>query len=501
MRYNQQSLNLMIKYLLIPFILLAALSGCGSSDDDKGTGYINLYNVSANAPGIFLTLDENLDEDDDDEVEITYSSVLYSKVSGNNELEAQPYFIELAWQDEDSNDRSDLEVIYESQLEVAQDEIQFIVLAENILAPKVLTYSIPVIDDDEDDDDDLFNLRFLNLHPAYDNVDIYLSKSDETFTQAQLLGQYTYTELAENQKLEQDEYVFYITSAGSEEVLYKSNEVSYNYASQYVMVIRENPGVSSSPFVLDKVSNSTIVEYPNDGAQAKFRVFNAIKPHVLLPDYQGVFDGYLNGIDESAEVESLNYGHFSDGITIDKGDYSFALTLPDSEQIIVQNHLLTLVENIDRTIFFYLSEQDVDDDQDGDVDENGDGIVDEIEISVNSLVIDNSTNQGVYDHGIQIVNFVDEDDFSMVTFYFVRSDEIIETAAHFTSVPYAQHQSILLRNNTYTIYAIAKDNSSDILLATSELTLDENSDELFLLLEQNASSPTGYTLSMTPQTD
>ena len=126
MRYNQQSSYLMIKYLLIPFILLAALSGCGSSDDDKGTGYINLYNVSANAPGIFLTLDE----DDDDEVEITYSSVLYSKVSGNNELEAQPYFIELAWQDEDSSDRSDLEVIYESQLEVMQDEIQFIMLAQ-----------------------------------------------------------------------------------------------------------------------------------------------------------------------------------------------------------------------------------------------------------------------------------------------------------------------------------------------------------------------------------
>lgn len=501
MRYNKPSSSLIIKALLLPCIILTALSGCGSDDDDENkVGYINLYNASANAPGIFLTVDEDLDDDNVDEVEITYRSVSYSQASGNYELESQQYFIELAWQDEDSNDRDDLEVVYEGQINITKDEIQFIVLAEDILTPKVLTYSIPVIDDEEDIYDDLFNLRFLNMHPLINSIDIYQSKSDETFNEAQLLGQYQYTELSDNQKLAQDEYVFYITKAGSNEVLYKSHEVSYKYASQYVMVIRENPGVSSSPIVLDRISNTNIVEYPNDGAQAKFRVFNAIKQHPLLPDYQGVFDAYLNGINQSAEVDSLNFGHFSDAIITDKGDYSIALTLPDSAQIIIKNHLLTLTENTDKTVFFYLTEENVDDDGDGDVDENGDGVVDEVEISVYSLVVNNSSRQGVYDHGIQIINFVDDDDFSVVTFYFVRSDEIIDTATNKKSVAYADHQSIILRNNTYTIYAVAKDNSSDILLATSQLILDENSPELFLLLEQDIYSATRYKLSMTQQT-
>ena len=493
MRYNKPPSSLILKALLLPCIILTALSGCGSDDDGENkTGYIKLYNASANAPGIFLTVDEDLDDDDVDEVEKTYSSVSYSQSSGNYELEAQQYFIELAWQDEDSRNRDDLEVVYESQINVVKDEIQFIVLAEDILTPKVLTYSIPVIDDEDDLDDDLFNLRFLNMHPLIDSIDIYQSKSDETFNEAQLLGQYQYTELSDNQKLAQDEYVFYITKAGSNEVLYKSHEVSYIYAAQYVMVIRENPGVSSSPFVLDRISNSNIVEYPNDGAQAQFRVFNAIKQHPLLPDYQGIFDAYLNSFDQSAEVNSLNFGHFSDAIITDKGDYSIVLTLPDSAQPILKNHLLTLEENTDKTVFFYLTEENVDDDDDGDVDE--------VEITVHSLVVNNSTRQGVYDHGIQIVNFVDDDDFSVITFYFVRSDEIIDTATNKKSVAYANHQSIILRNNTYTIYAVAKDNSSDILLATSQLIFDENSQELFLLLEQDIYSATGYKLSMTEQT-
>ena len=90
-----------------------ALSACGGSDSDDSQGYIKFYNASSNSPGIFMTIDENLDEDDDDEFEQTFSAVQYASVGSRIQLDTQQYYIELAWQDEDSSVRSDLEIVFE----------------------------------------------------------------------------------------------------------------------------------------------------------------------------------------------------------------------------------------------------------------------------------------------------------------------------------------------------------------------------------------------------
>ena len=50
----------------------ALLSACGGSSSDDTKGYIKFYNASSDSPGIYLTLDENLDEDEDDEFEQTF---------------------------------------------------------------------------------------------------------------------------------------------------------------------------------------------------------------------------------------------------------------------------------------------------------------------------------------------------------------------------------------------------------------------------------------------
>jgi len=485
--------------LTLTSLCVATLAGCGGSSDGESVGYINLYNASANAPGIFLTLDEDLENDDDDEFENTYASVTYADASGNYELDTNNYYIELAWQDEDSSDRDDLEKIYEDQIEISKDEIKFVVVAEDFQAPKILTYDIPVIDDDDDDDDELFNLRLLNMHDWSAGVDVYLSKSDETFNEAVLIASPAYTELTENQKFDQDDYIFYLTSAGSDEVLYQSDEIAYSYSSQYVMVIRQNPGVDKAPFVLDKVSNSNIVAYEPDGAKANFRVFNGLQSHELLPNYQESFDLHLDGVDDSPEISALGLGEFSETIVMAHGDYSVDLTISENGESIIQNHLLTLNENQEKTVFFYLLEEDVDHDGDGDVDEDGDGIVDEIEITVNSLVVNNNIGESIYDHDIQIIHFIDNDDISIVNFYFVRNDEMIDTADNKRIVSFADPETITLLNNTYTVYAVATVDSSDLILTTTKLTLTEESKNQFILLEEDADSPTGYSMVIADQ--
>ncbi len=483
------------KFLII--LSIVGLSGCGSDSD--GNGYVKFYNASKNAPEVFLTIDENIDDDDEDDFETTYSGVEYGKATSDKEISDGNYFYELGWQDEDSKQRDDLAIISEGELYVGKDAIQLIVLSENIEQPEVNIYDIDVIDDDDDIDDDLFNLRVLNMHPDEEGADIYISRSDETFNEAIMFGGFSNKELSENKKFDQDDYIFYITKSGSDEVLFQSEDINYSYPSQYVMVIRENFGSGSSPYILDLVTSSNTIEYTDFNAEAKFQVYNAITEHELLVDYKSSFDLFVGSSDETPEISSLQIGEYSEGLTLPKGDYGIDLTVANSDVSILRSHLLTLPENTNKTVFFYLKEDDVDDDGDGDVDEDGDGEVDEVEITINSLVVENSNRASIYDHSIRMVNLVDDEDFTSVQFFFVRSDETVETALNKSTVQYTDSTSIILLNNTYQVFVVAKQDSSDIVLSNFELILDEQSKEQFFVLEADIDSPTGYKISRASQ--
>jgi len=501
MKYHQPSLINLSKVLLLPAIALTVLSGCDDSDDD-GVGYISFYNASANAPGIYLTVDEDIEEDDDeDEVEVTYASVDYTETSGYNQLDTDKYYVELAWQEDDSTDRDDLAMIYQEQLTVSSDAITFVVLAGDISEPEIYTYNVDVIDDDNDDDDDLFNIRFLNVDNRYNELDLYWSESNETFAQATMLDTLTYSSLTDNVKLEEDsDYVFYITVAGSEEVLYQSNEVAFSTAGQYVMTVRANGGGGSSPFVMDRLSGATSTAYSHDGSDATFRVFNSIISHEDIPEYAGAIDVSMTAFLSEVDINDIGLGEFSESLVVDSGDYAVEVVVAGSDTELMENHLFTLTENANSTIFLYLTESAVDDDNDGDIDENSDGQIDDVEVSINSLMVSNNIGDSIYSHNVQILNFVDSDDFDVVKFYFVQSDEFIDDAEYFKSAAFGSPQTIALRNNSYTIYAIATDdNSSDILLGSQQLTLDEESNALFLLIETDDTESTGYSIKLLEQ--
>ncbi len=502
MKFFEKPSSLIINssYVMVGSCCLLALTGCGGSDsEDDATGYVNFYNASKNAPAIFLTIDEDLTDEDDDHIELTFDGVEYTRSLTNYEINTENYAIELAWQDDDSNDRDDLEIVYEGEINVSKDKIQFIVASESIDAPMVNIYNIEKIDDEDDSDDDLFNMRILNIHADSAPVDVYMSNDDETFNEAQLIGSYSYTELSDNTKYDQEDYVFYITEAGSTEVLYQSNSIAFSYPSQYVMVVRENNGAGTSPYAIDKVSNSSTQEFLDAEAEAKFSVYNGIKHHELLSGYDGTLDIFINGVDEEADVEGLALGAYSESIILDKGDYSLDVLTNDNSTSLLSNHLFSLTENANKTVFFYVNEENVDHDGDGDVDENGDGLVDEVEIKVNSLVVDNSTRESIYDHNMSLVNLVDSDDFNYVRLYFVRSDETISTAYNNKFVTYAEPVSINLLNNTYQVYVIADVDSSDIVLSSFELVLDEESTDQFVVIENDENSVTGYSVKMIEQ--
>jgi hypothetical protein len=488
-----------MKFLIVITTVLS-LSACGGSDDDSsGEGYVKLYNTANNSPAIYLTVDEDFSTSDDD-IEVTYNGVPYGSSSNTNTVESGNYFYELAWQDGDSTDSSDLTVVYEDSLKINDDAIHLIVISNDILAPSVTTYDIDIIEDDDDITYDQFNFRILNMHTENESIDVYLSQADETFNEADFLGQYAYQELSVNQKFDQDDYIFYVTTAGSTEVLFQSNDVNFSYSGQYVIAIRENTGVGTSPYVLDKISNSSIESFIDADSEAQFNAYNAISQHELLPEYEGQFSLYLNGVDDTPDIEALAMGELSKPVLLAKGDYSVDISIADDSDLLLKNHLLSLEENTHKTAFFYLDEVEVDDDGDGNVDENGDGIVDEIRLDVHSLVVSNSSRSSIYDHEIKMINLVDSSEFSAFTIYFVRNDETIETAFYKKAVSFADSELLYLKNNTYQVYVVATDNSSNIILKAFELILDEESNEQFMIVEVDETQPTGYKVSLFDQT-
>ncbi|MFC4700869.1 hypothetical protein ACFO4O_11915 [Glaciecola siphonariae] len=485
---------------------LLALSACGSSSsDDDEPGYVKLYNASPNSPDIFLTLDEDLDEDYDEELEQTYSGVGYSEALRDVEVPSRDYYVELAYQDEDSSLRTDLALIFESTLYVPPETIVMYVLSEDFPNPVITEFQIPVIDDDDDTNDDLFNLRFLNLHPDYASLDVYMSKSDETFNEAVLMGTHGYLALSDNNKLDEDQYTFYITEAGSSEILFESVEVSYPFSNQYILAIRPNFGADSTPFVIDNIGRTSNTEYQSSNAQSQFRLYNGIEVNDLMPSYRGSIEvsaAMPLFADETFQVltSNLEAGEFTDFFITENGDYEFNVKSGGTSDYLLQNQLISLPANAQRTLFYYTSEESVDEDGDGDIDENGDGIIDQTEAIIQTLVVNNSNQTRLYDHEIKIINLVDDDEFSGVTFYFVQSDESIETASNRRTAGLATLQTLILRNNTYEVYAVANIDGREIILNSKLLTLDEDSREQFLIFEREPNSATGYEMRFVDQT-
>ncbi len=478
----KKSLNWSLKPLTMATFLLSitlGLTACGSDDDEaSSTGYFQLYNASANAPEIYLTV---TDVDDEDESQ-TYSNVEFGDASSYISYSGDSYDIDLSWQDDDDN----LSSVYQAQTTLSNDNIQFIAITGDITTPEVLSYDIAI--NNPSAEEDIFTARFINLHSFDGGIDLYISEADESFNEAQLIGQYAYSELSDSVSYELENYVFYITAAGSTEVLYQSEAIPFPYTSQYVMVVRANDGPGDSPFTLDKISNSVAVaNFPDEYSQAEVRIYNAITEHPLLENYQGNVDLTLTSLNETAQATNLALGDFTNTLILPFGDYSISLTSPDNQQDIVNSHLLTLNPYDDKTVFFYLDEE---------LEENDDGD-EETNVYIRSLVVENSSRDSIYDHQVNVINLVD--DFSIVSTYFVRSNETIDNAMYSQSNQYSQAKSISLFNNTYRVYAIAKDNSSEMILASQELILNEQSQEMFLMIEEDSSTITGYRMQFINQ--
>lgn len=472
--------------------LIISVVACSSDDDNTdNVNYIQFYNASSNSPAMFLSVDEDLDNDDDDEYEKTFSAVDFAEVSARTEVDAQNYYFELAWQEDDSSSRSDLTMIYQEQLTVTKNEILFLTLLGDVSEARVVSYKIPIIDDDEDDDNEQFNVQVLNVSDRGTNLGLYYSLDDETYNEAHLLTTVNDEELSDNIKLDVQQYRFYIVDLNSDTLLYESTEISLLAARQYLFAIRDSQGASTDELSIDIIRDSYLYSFETVEADSTLRFYNGLKTEIV--------DIEVANSSTEHSLEDVTFGSMSEELVLLSDDYQMTFISDEDESALLSNLILSVAANQSNTIFLYHSYENVDDDNDGNVDENEDGQVDEIREILSTLVVNNDLRERLYGSSVNIINLVDSDDFYNVEFFFVLSDEIIDTAETTKTVLNAGSASVELLNNTYDIVAIAQIDNNDIVVAQQTLTIDETVNNLFLILEADETSGTDYHLRVISQ--
>jgi len=465
-----------LKQLFFTAFIATLLTACGSSDDNDSTGYVKFYHASNNAPEIYFSLDDN-----------TYSSYNFSESSTLYEFESGTLAMELSWRE----GTNDYQVFTEQDIKVSGEQVELVMISGDINNPEILTFEYE--NENPDDDEEQFTMRIINMDESSTGIDVYLAKDEQSFNEAILLGSYASKEMSQSHYADLESYKFFITQAGSQEVLYQSADIDFLYTSQYIMVIRANDGPGDSPYTLDVLSKSSAtVNFPDKESGAELKIYNALTTHELLPEFKDKIDIYLSGINGEEKIEAIARGEFSEVIDISYGDFAIDITPHEDEQPFAKNHFISVATNSDKSLFFYLTVEEEDDDGDDSTEEK-------TTVYVNNLPVNNSNRVSLYDHQINVINLVD--DFSALDIYFVRSNETVETADYSLRSTRANPQIITLPNNAFDVNILVNQGESELLLAYQQLTLDADSGELFMVIEEDETLSSGYSVKFISQSN
>lgn len=449
----------------------ATLVACGgSSDSADSSGFFKFYNASSNSPAIYTELGD-----------ADYPAVSFGNSTYLYEVALDDYDFSLSWQQ--SSD--DFYTFVEQTVAIEKDQISLLVLAGDIDNPQMISYQFE--DEDIDSDEEQFGSRVLNVHADEQAVDLYMARSDQTFNEAQLVSSASFGQLSDVQLWDLESYQFFITDAGSDQLLYQSEEITFSYTSHYVFVVRENIGPGGSNYVLD-VLNKTggVVSYDDKDSDAQIRFYNGLSPHELLPQFEDEITLGLAGNNDELSIDVLARGQFSEPQPIEFGDYALDIAAVGDDIPFADNYLLSMAANTDSTVFVYHREEEVEDEQTEEL---------ETELYVNVVAVENSQRISLYDHQIKVINLVD--DFSRLSVYFVRNNETVETANYKVETSTASPRVITLPNNSYDVSVLGSENQSDLLLAFDQISLDSDSGDLFMILEEDGLG--GYSVSWRQQ--
>ncbi|GAB2700660.1 DUF4397 domain-containing protein [Aliiglaciecola sp. 3_MG-2023] len=450
-----------VSFALMGVFLASGLTACSSSDDNdtefSSSGYIQFYNGSANSA---LTTMRGTEE----------TQVLASSSYGDvtSMIQTNTGFTEIEFYRTDSDDQ---EVILETrEIDLPDGQKTLVMLTGDFESPTFNEYRF-----DREELDDHFRLFGISVVTDQSSYDLYMSDSGSPFSEANLLSTINYESLDEmefwapdddDENFDEGSYTIYLTEPGSTDVIFESNTVSFQFASEYVLVIRSSSGAIQDGIEVDLVLNSSTVSNLDDvNASAQYRLYNSLD--------DGAVEFTLEG-NEDTDPSEVSANEKTDFNEIEFGDYRLSAELTSDSSVSFNNRLVTLNQGESKAIIVYQ-----------DADEN-----------LTSLSFDESSQPQVYDKEVVAANLVS--DFIDVDLYFVRKDETIESAEYLiSSIDFGESKSVTLPSDFYELVAVFDDNEdTQILLDRTELLGLNEEANYIITIEESADSPTGYKISL-----
>lgn len=432
---------------ILSLIALTSLVGCGGSggdDSDFSGAFIQFYNGAANSADTIIRSDD---------LDLGVSS--YGDATANIELEGGSTDFELYYVDTDGQENN----VADLNLDLTVGNKALIVMSGDFNSPDIAT-----IDFQRSSLDEGFTLRFLSVVPEQ-SYDVYVADSGDPFEAANFATSLSFNEaeqvaffdVEDNDPLiwDIDDYKVFITLPGSEEVIYESDNIDFEFLTDYVLIVRPNTGPNQNELVVDVVINSSFLDsFDSLLASAQFRVYNSLQSNDITTIL-------TRGQTDQAQVDVAS-NELTEFASLDTGDYQVTV-MDEQGDTLSSSGLLTLGQNEARTLVIYTDESE----------------------QVRTLNAEVSAQPQVFEHDINVVNLVPNVDDLIL--YFVRADETVDTADFSAAnLDFATVRSESVLSDFYRLTLVREDQNDNLeLLFISDLiAIDE---ETFYLITVEAS--------------
>jgi len=446
--------------LSLLLVMMAACSSSSSSDDTDTTSYFRFYNASLNA-GAQEVLIANADDTADPS---SIGHIAFADVSSIITLEVGNYNLSIM---RDAVGTEDEQVaVFETEVSLDSSMHSMQIMLGDAIEPELLEFKYDATSIEElDVDDEQLELYIANFSSAYAELNVYISKEDETFEQAQLISSLAYKSFSDLQILEQDDYIIYLTQVSSDEIVFQTLPINFDYMQTYILAVRDDSGIRG--IAIDKISNSSIVySYADEetGAQLRFYQSHAKAENI---------DIYLDDMTTEPALINLASGSLSDNISLDSNTYTVTTTdTAQPEDINLANLLLSIDEDDSKIMLLY---PDTDDVHQG-------------------LVVEQQTRKLAFENKVRLINIGAED--QTIDVYFVKADETLNTTERYVKLlDYSEHKEITLLNQQYQIFVTTEDDNENLrsLYESEPLTLSTNENYL-MIFEPDETSYSGFRL-------
>ena len=451
-----------VSLALMGVVLATGLTACSSSDDDNqqfsNAAYVQFYNGSSNSAQTIMRGTEE-------------TQVLGGASYGDSTslFTAEGGFTEIEFYRTDSDDE---EVIIETrEIDLPTGQKTLVMLTGDFANPTFNEFRF-----NREELEDHFRLFAVSVTDDQTSYDLYMSDSGAPFSAANLLGTVNYESFEEqtfwapdsdSEDFDEGSYTVYLTAPGSQDVIFESDTISFQFDTEYVLVIRGSTGALQSGVEVDLVLNSSSVSNFDDiNASAQYRIYNSLDNDAVTVSLDG------NG-DTNPSVE-LAANAKTDFTEVEFGDYRLSAESTTDGALAFNNRLVTLNQGESKAIIIYQDETD----------------------ALTSMSFNESTQPQVFDKQVAAVNLVS--DFADVDLYFVRKDETVESAQFLiASIDPGEFKGVTLPSDFYELVAVFDDNEdTQILLDRTELIGLNEEQNYIISIEESETSPTGYKISV-----